>query len=225
MSLKKWLLATVLIGSSPAYAICGALCPAYGFYVMGNFGEASINYNKTLITQFLSVNPPSSTVISNTRNSYGAGLGLGYKLNDFFAAEAAYDYFWTSQQSNLTSNTLNINITQKNTRSAVLFARGILPITPLLGLYGKVGGDYSWTQLNMSGTGINSIQKTANKLKWAWGAGLEYQVARHFSAFLDWTRLIGQQSNAQPLNGPNPNVKVNIPNINFYSVGVRVFFG
>ncbi len=239
--LKKFLVLTsatlslITINIANAQTQCRCM---RGFYALANIGWAGVDYNRNLSGNlqpagFVTGINTSST---NPGDQWGLGAGAGYQWNDYFALEAAFDYFFTQQNNNFTvigGTGGTGSSVQKDTYAFFLFAKGTVPLQEGFILYGKLGGALEWTTLNLniSGNGFNSSASTCQgSIRPAFGLGVDYLLTRKLTAYFDWTGISGNASNTSGFFTTGPSsvsatTSVSAPTVNYVSVGLRYFFG
>jgi OmpA-OmpF porin, OOP family len=197
--LKKILITSVLTAGA---CVMNANAALPGLYVSGQVG-----YADTGIKSKVKINSAS---FSN--NGLAGRLAIGYKVTPNFALEAGY-----LQLSNAEFNIGSPNFSTKQNAIDVA-AKGTLPITNNVNLYGKLGVAYLTTQLegkSASGTtsDLNSVQGIA-KRKWApeVAIGMGYDITPNVTVDTSLTHI-------QTIGSNRPG------NIDFLAVGVGYNFG
>ncbi|EDP46883.1 porin family protein [Rickettsiella grylli] len=190
--LKKILMTGVLTASACAVITANAATP---FYVHGQIG-----YADTHIKSRLESNP------ANFANDGLAGrLSLGYQLTPQLAVEAGY-----LQLSNENSNERSKKgkATFSNEQYAIdVAAKGALPITNNVNVYGKLGVAYLTTKLNPNDHEI-SKRKFAPEV----AVGMDYDITPNVTVDTSLTHI-------QTFGSKRPG------NIDFLAVGVGYNFG
>lgn len=199
--LKKILITSVLTASTCAVMNANAALPV-GLYVSGQAGYAETHMK--------------SQVKNNGANFANDGLAgriaLGYKITPNFGLELGY--------LQLPSAKFNIGSASfSNKQNAIdVAAKGMLPITNNVNIYGKLGVAYLTTQLEAKssrGTTItlNSAQGIA-KHKWApeVAIGMGYDITPNVTVDTSLTHI-------QPMGSNRPG------NIDFLAVGIGYNFG
>ncbi|OIZ95021.1 hypothetical protein A1D18_02650 [Candidatus Rickettsiella isopodorum] len=205
--LKKILITSVLTASACAVMNANAALPV-GLYVSGQTGYADTHMKSRL---------PSPTGIALENDGLTGRLAIGYKVTPNFALELGY-----LQLSEGKSYFPKQNITLYNKQHAIdVAAKGILPITSNVNIYGKLGVAYLTTELKedttLDGTptsiDLNSVEGIA-KHKWApeVAIGMGYDITPNVTVDTSLTHI-------QPLGSNRPG------NIDFLAVGVGYRFG
>lgn len=185
-----------------------------GFYAGAQLGYANNHIN---ITDLLTINNGTSPVdlpgLNNILLTYR--LSFGYQFDQYWAIEFGYRHFNNSDMSTGTNN----YIAQASTKSSAfdLITKGILPVTPKLALYAKLGIAYLrpnsqgsiLTTPPYNGT-MNSYAKT---LEPTFGLGISYALKPNVPVEFSWNRI-------QKMGGSN-----HAPSSDFYSLGVSYYFG
>jgi OmpA-OmpF porin, OOP family len=204
--LKKILITSVLTAS--ACAVMNANAALAGLYVNGQAGYADTHMKSRL---------PSDTGIALANDGLAGRLAIGYKVTPNFALELGY-----LQLSEGKSNNTKKAITSYNKQDAIdVAAKGILPITSNVNIYGKLGVAYLTTELKEDITfrglpaskNINSITGIA-KHKWApeIAIGMGYDITPNVTVDTSLTHI-------QAMGNNRPG------NIDFLAVGVGYNFG
>ncbi|MEN9471605.1 MAG: hypothetical protein RL214_961 [Pseudomonadota bacterium] len=204
--LRKIVLTSVLASSTLAVMTANAALPS-GLYVSGQVGYADTNLKSRL-----------SPLKSSLANDGLAGrLAIGYKLIPNLALELGY-----LQLSSASYNSVKNNCTYSNKQHAVdVLAKGILPITSNVNIYGKLGAAYLTTQIQSKTTNAD-ISTTTNlnstvgidKRQWApeVAVGMGYDITPNVSVDTSLTHI-------QTIGNNRPG------NIDFLAVGVAYTFG
>jgi len=203
--LRKIVLTSVLASSTLAVMTANAALPS-GLYVSGQVGYADTNRPSTL-------NP-------NLANDGLAGrLAIGYKLIPSFAVELGYLQLPTTEVSKYTPWHF---ATLSNQQHAIdVVAKGILPITSNVNIYGKLGAAYLTTQIQGTKTVDNipvtvdlNSQQGIEKRQWApeVAIGMGYDITPNVSVDTSLTHI-------QTIGNNRPG------NIDFLAVGVAYTFG
>ncbi|RDH40828.1 MAG: porin family protein [Candidatus Aquirickettsiella gammari] len=203
--LRKIVLTSVLASSTLAVMTANAALPS-GLYVSGQVGYADTNRPSTL-------NP-------NLANDGLAGrLAIGYKLIPSFAVELGYLQLPTTEVSKYIPGHFG---TLSNKQHAIdVVAKGILPITSNVNIYGKLGAAYLTTQIQGTTTVDNipvtvdlNSQQGIEKRQWApeVAIGMGYDITPNVSVDTSLTHI-------QTIGNNRPG------NIDFLAVGVAYTFG
>jgi OmpA-OmpF porin, OOP family len=185
-----------------------------GFYASAQLGYANSHINST---NLVTVNNGTSPVPLPNLNKLALAyrLSFGYQFDRYWAMEFAYRHFSHTDISVAT----NHYIASASSKSSAfdLTAKGILPVTPKLSLYAKLGIAYLrpnaqgslLTISPYSGT-INGYAKT---LEPTFGLGISYALKPNVPVEFSWNRI-------QKTGGGR-----HAPSSDFYSLGVSYYFG
>lgn len=170
-----------------------------GVYVTGQVGYADTHMSNKIPTGALN------------NNGIAGRLALGYKITPNVAMEVGFlqlqDGKTMLDKSTVSSNQYALDIA----------AKGILPVTHNVNLYGKAGVAYLTTRLQ-SDDGKNTVNindaSGIAKHKWApeVAVGMSYDVTQNVNVDTSFTHI-------QPVGNNRPG------NINFLAVGVGYTFG
>jgi len=185
-----------------------------GVYVTGQLGYANTHMKNKIV---LSGAEGSGFSIPN--NTSGGRLALGYQFNPYLAVEMGYMRLlkqkgtlklaptsaWAAGSETLAQNAFDVA------------AKGIIPISDKLNIYGKIGVAYLTSTITSD---FNSIQNNQNdyfgiaKHKFAPEAavGVSYNITHNVALDTSWTHI-------QPLGKNRPG------NIDFVAVGIGYSFG
>lgn len=198
---KKLLITSVLTAS--ACAVMNANALPVGLYVSGQAGYADTHMKSRL---------PSAMGIALANDGLAGRLAIGYKVTPNFGLELGY-----LQLSEGKSNYAK-GIALYNKQHAIdVVAKGILPITNNVNIYGKLGVAYLTTQLEAKASNVavdlNSVEGIA-KHKWApeVAVGMGYDITPNVTVDTSLTHI-------QPIGSNRPG------NIDFLAVGVGYNFG
>jgi opacity protein-like surface antigen len=105
---------------------------------------------------------------------------VGYEAMRYFAVELSYTDFGDLDESS------GVRRFQGDAQAAALWGIGILPVTPRLGLYARLG--YSAYDSEVSETDGNNPPtiKTDDGYDLAWGFGFSYNFTRSWGLRLEW---------------------------------------
>ncbi len=203
--LKKILITSVLTASACAIMNANAALPV-GLYVSGQAGYADTHMKSRL---------SSSTGIALANDGLAGRIALGYKITPNFGLEVGYLQL-SEGKSNFPQDT------QYNKQHAIdVAAKGMLPITQNVNIYGKLGVAYLTTELKKDATDkgipistdLNQAEGIA-KHKWApeVAVGMGYDITPNVTVDTSLTHI-------QPMGNNRPG------NIDFLAVGVSYNFG
>ncbi|MFN8769679.1 MAG: outer membrane beta-barrel protein [Neisseriaceae bacterium] len=108
-------------------------------------------------------------------NNYSLGANIGYKFNEYVAAEIGYNHLWLAKTYANTGGQVGVED---------IAARGTLPLGDIFSLYGRLGvGGYQ----NMGGSD-NSGTNFAHNIGVLYGAGAQWALSRNLALRLeDWS--------------------------------------
>ena len=203
--LKKILITSVLTASACAIMNANAALPV-GLYVSGQAGYADTHMKSRLSS-------PNGINLAN--DGLSGRIPLGYKITPNFGLEVGYLQL-PEGKSNFPQDT------QYNKQHAIdVAAKGMLPITQNVNIYGKLGVAYLTTELKKDttdkgipiSTDLNQAEGIA-KHKWApeVAIGMGYDITPNVTVDTSLTHI-------QPMGNNRPG------NIDFLAVGVSYNFG
>jgi opacity protein-like surface antigen len=167
---------------------CSTYAVAPGFY-MGIMAGPATNNAGTVQAKTLSGTPPTTTV-SPKSNQFGSHMYLGYKGNQYAAAEFGFTYFSTIVYDNKGVETCSGTEARARDLDAVLKLS-----YPYAGFepYIKAGAAivYSMTSggLNSSATSCGKTQYS-NQVKPTYSLGVGYDLSQNWVADISFNRLI-----------------------------------
>lgn len=209
---KKVLSTTVLSVSLLAAMTANAAAP--GIYVTGQVGYAN-NSMKIETKDDIPNNDISKAGVAGR-------VAIGYQFNQNFALEAGY--LRTAQKN---ATLVDIKPWWQKSKPAIgklaydqdaidFVAKGILPVSTNINLYGKLGVAYLTTdaKFNSSDKGFDPMLDNIAKRKFAPEAaiGVSYDITPNVSLDTSWTHI-------HPVGRNRPG------NINFIAVGLGYYFG
>ncbi len=201
---KKTVLTTILATSTFAVMTAHAALPS-GLYVSGQAGYADTNLKSRV---------PSGFGLSLTNDGLAGRLAMGYKLAPNLALELGY------LQLSSTTTHYPRNTYSSKQHAIDLVAKGILPITSNVNVYGKLGAAYLTTQLERTTVAPSPVTVDLNdslgidKHQWApeITVGMGYDITTNVSVDTSLTHI-------QTIGNHRPG------NIDFLAVGVAYNFG
>lgn len=194
--LKKILITSVLTASACAVMTANAAFPT-GLYVSGQVGYADTHMKSRLV---------SGAGLGLDNDGLAGRLALGYKITPKLALEVGY-----LQLSDANISIQREGSTFSNEQYAIdLAAKGTLPITNNVNLYGKLGVAYLTTKLDANTKFDNNISKRMFAPEVAVGMG--YDITPNVTVDTSLTHI-------QTLGTHRPG------NIDFLAVGVGYNFG
>ncbi len=200
--LKKILITTVLTASTCTVINANAALPM-GFYVSGQVGYADSGIKSRL---------QSLPGIILANDGLAGRVALGYKITPKVALEVGYMQLRSAQFNDEDEQT-----SASNEQNAIdIAAKGILPITSNVNIYGKLGIAYLTTQIEMSEEGGRKLDPVPNIAKRTFApevaVGMAYDITPNVSVDTSLTHI-------QTLGSRRPG------NIDFLAVGVAYNFG
>lgn len=137
-----------------------------------------------------------STITNNTTtisihgdHAFTGRIFAGYDLNQYFAVESGYTYFFTEPYGRLRNNTTKA-IYQTNTGGnhmvVDLYGKGTLPLVGNFALYSKLGVNLYMARIN----NVNG-QSNKNNINMSFGAGIDYKLTPNVTANCEWLRFNG----------------------------------
>lgn len=189
---KKILSTTVLTVSALGTMATQAATP--GFYVSGQVGYAATHMKSHL---------PTGAGIGLANDGLAGRVALGYKITPKVAVEVGY-----LQLPDVKFPSTKDNATFSNEQYAVdVAAKGMLPLTPNVDMYGKIGVAYLTTQLNAPNEDI-AKRTLAPEV----AVGMSYDITPQVTVDTSLTHI-------QTLGSRRPG------NVDFLAVGVGYNFG
>ncbi|HVY53185.1 MAG TPA: outer membrane beta-barrel protein [Gammaproteobacteria bacterium] len=195
LGLLKMLFAVFLFSTLTTLAFA-AFPPPAGWYIEGNGGYSTVS--------------SKSYGAPNVRRSgMGWNLNLGYKLTNFFAAEAGYTHYFPTRVYN------GPKIGQDNHYSYDLAAKAMLPISDSsVNIFGKLGLARVHSDLNITNnslaSGLNLTTGARNVTGLYMALGMEYYFAPSIAANIQWARAHGDSQTGD---------------LNLYAAGLSYNFG
>lgn len=183
-----------------------------GWYAGIDIGRSRLGMNGADVDgAFANQGIGSSTSLDQTDTSLG--INAGYRFNNYFALEGAYQHLGSFDYSATTGTD---TIDGKFKASALSLAGvGIYPLSPQWSLYGKAGLTRTDAKLEASSeSGLTPTENTSHTgTGLLFGAGVTFDFARNFFAKAGWDRYtkVGDGTTG---SGP----------INLYLLGVGMRF-
>lgn len=167
-----------------------------GVYVTGQVGYADTGMKSKVLNGF------------TDNNGIAGRLALGYKITPNVAMEVGF-----LQLQNGKTKAAHDLTTSSNQYALDVAAKGILPVTHNVNVYGKAGVAYLTTRLQTNDVNSNDALGIA-KHKWApeVAVGMSYDITQNVNVDTSFTHI-------QPVGNNRPG------NINFLAVGVGYTFG
>lgn len=222
---------TVLLLCLNVGLVAAAQAAEPGWYLVGFGGESSASglsqgqVDDNLAAIFGSVGLEVVDASSTLDDSdTGFGLAGGYQVNDHFAFEFSYvdlgsiGYRGTGTVTDGVDQVAAEAIFESEADGPVLSVLGILPIGERFSVFGRAG----WSLMNAKGSARITVDgvsdqasQSSQKSDLMFGAGMEYELTRHFAIRLGWDRY---------LDVATENV-VGDTDADLYSLGVRMGVG
>lgn len=200
--LKKLLITSVLTASACAVMNANAALPV-GLYVSGQAGYADTHMKSRLSSQ---------TGIALANDGLAGRIALGYKVTPNFGLELGYLQLSEGKSKS------SVDTTLYNKQHAIdVTAKGMLPITSNVNIYGKIGVAYLTTELKEDTAPISIDRNQTEgiaKHKWApeVAVGMGYDITPNVTVDTSLTHI-------QPMGSNRPG------NIDFLAVGIGYNFG
>lgn len=182
MSIRKTLLLAAVIAAPTASAQVKAPADHRGLYLIGTLGlsqgndDAASQARATAAVGALTDFKPDS-------KRYGAGLGVGYRFNEFWGVEGGYiDIGRTETAASGATGTFSSRAKMRGADMAIV---GYLPATEDLSVYAKFGGIWARTSYEDSAGASDS----SNTLRSFWGLGLQTHFNRNLFGRLEYLRF------------------------------------
>lgn len=185
-----------------------------GFYAGAQLGYANSHINTThLVTVNNGTSPVPLPNLNNLALAYR--LSFGYQFDQYWAMELGYRHF---SNTDVSVGTNNYFASASSKSSAFdLTAKGILPVTAKLNLYGKLGIAYLRPNAQGAVLAISPYSGTMNSyaktLEPTFGLGISYALKPNVPVEFSWNRI-------QKTGNSN-----HAPSSDFYSLGVSYYFG
>lgn len=177
-------IATILVGVADVYAMVYEPGPYVGGQIGWGRVEPGDGYKKYV-----------KTTESSTANGISGRGYLGYNFTRFFSIESGYAYYHIDSYSG-TEGSVDIK-----TYTIDLVAKIILPLGAIakpfshLSIYGKGGGAYSYTNvdvnMNAASTRGPSLAKSKATIVPAYGAGVIYSFNDNVAVDASWMGVLG----------------------------------
>lgn len=185
-----------------------------GFYANAQLGWANSHINTNdLVTVSNGTSPVALPGLNNLAIAYR--LSFGYQFDRHWAMEFGYRHF---NNTGISVGTANYIANASSKSSAFdLTAKSILPVTPKLALYAKLGLAYVRPNSQGSVLAISPFNGTAHAysktLEPTFGLGISYSLKPNVPVEFSWNRI-------QKMGGSN-----HAPSSDFYALGVSYYFG
>lgn len=159
--------------------------PAHGRWQYGRWDDNAISRPRSLIPQtsygYVGVNVGQSIYDLNCvegpgcdETPVGGKLYTGGKFNRMFGVELAYIHLGDAAANGGTTTA----------QLADLSLVGNLPLGARFNVYGKIGGLYSWTDIDATTPGVPSGEE--NDFGVSYGFGVQFDVNRDWAFAADW---------------------------------------
>jgi opacity protein-like surface antigen len=167
---------------------------------------------------------------TNTVAPIGLGFNTGYQFNPFIAAEAGFNYFFTSQQNHMfetISQQFNLTRTITDMYALTLAGKVTIPLSTVFSLYSKFGlADVGATITSRSVS--TNIQQTSSvsDISPLFGAGFQINLRDNLYIQLGWIMIPTKQTNCSVSDvAPIATCPLNRPMINEITGGLGYRFG
>ena len=161
---------------------------------------------------------------SSNHDGFVGRLFLGYDLNQYFAIEAGYTYFFNRPTFKIIATNVQTN---KIKRIHVIDLVGKIkaPLTDEVNLYAKLGANYLMTTFDRA-DGTSQTYPSGNKsnhyaLNITYGAGLDYAITPNIYANIEWMRFNGRSTNVAVTTGVFDKYQ---PYHDIFMIGIRYKF-
>lgn len=181
-------LSGIFIGSTTYAASAFTRSPCQiertGFYLGAAAGATDTNHKITAFN-----NPTTGAVVENgvvDNDGFSLRGFVGYQFHKYFAGEVGFTNFARAKGRGLNyAGGTNNNDGYIDEHAFDLAAKGILPIVNRISLYAKLGIAYL-----MARTNVNTLfEKNNNKAKPLLGAGVSFDVTKHFAFDASYNRI------------------------------------
>jgi OOP family OmpA-OmpF porin len=183
-----------------------------GLYVGLQAGVAKADYGNSVKDRVDEVRNHDST-------EGGAALRVltGWNFNQYFAAEAGYNFLPTNDYSTSTPVSGNqVTDFKEKTYAVDLVGKASLPLNEHFDIYAKAGGAYVKAKANETPSGYEA---TTSSIEPTYGLGVAYHVNQNVGLDASWTQIYGKDS----YTDSDPTT-LNTPLINFLGLGVNYKF-
>ncbi len=144
-----------------------------GFYIGGGYSSLTTGFGGTYdLEEYIYEKYTYNDIMANA----------GYKFNNYIAIEGRY---WFGLETQLEPGI------EASIDSFALYAKPQYPITSQLNIYALVG-------ISTSDLTVNGFTGNYETLEgFSWGLGVDYEVTRNISLFIDYVSLYDEESNHQ----------------------------
>jgi OOP family OmpA-OmpF porin len=147
---------------------------------------------------FVAANGAASTIVDEKNRSTGLKILIGYKFNPIFAIEGGYASLGeTSIHSDFrngavpSSSVGSFDLKYKMS-GPFIDAVGTFPFNDRWSLMGRIGAGYIRTSADINGSPLTLLvsnnDKTENKVREKFGAGIDYNMSAGFTVRAEWER-------------------------------------
>ena len=185
-----------------------------GFYASAQLGYVNTHVDTS---DLVSINNGTSFIGLPDLNNWNLGyrLSFGYQLNKNTAVEIGYRRFGSTDINIGGANYFASASSQE--KAFDLMAKGMLPITQALSVFGKVRIAYvkanSQGYANTAGTYTAFTNSYSNSLQPALALGVSYALKPNVPIDFSWNRIQKIGGGSEP------------PSSDFYALGVSYYFG
>jgi len=147
---------------------------------------------------FVAANGAASTIVDEKNRSTGLKVFLGYKFHSNFAVEGGYASLGTTsihsdfRSAGVPSTSVGTFDLDYKMTAPFIDAVGTFPLNDKWSLIGRVGLSYTKTSANINGSPltllVSSNDKSENKIREKFGAGVDYNINAGFTVRAEWER-------------------------------------
>jgi len=171
--------------------------PASPWYIGAGVGQADASIPEQTINSINSTlsaaNGASFSVIDKDKRSGAAKVFVGYSFNPYFAVEGGYASLGKSSVNMDFRSGLNsvgrFHLDYKMS-AAFIDAVGLLPVNEKWSFIGRLGVSYNSVHADFNGAPVTFIvssnDKTENKVREKFGAGIDYNYNPTFTVRAEW---------------------------------------
>lgn len=150
-----------------------------------------------------------------------AGLGwrvyIGYSFMPIFSIESGYSGYpintYTTSNNKIEVRTYTVDLVGK-----IIFPLGkISPSLSPFSIYGKGGGAYSSTRIDMNTATIPSVNRSSVTIMPAYGAGIVFNYNDNFAIDASWSSVLGRNHVETIYDANN---KSPVPTCHLFTLGV-----
>lgn len=165
--------------------------PSVGWYVGANVGQSKASIDDGGINQTILSAGFTSVSTSKDETDTGGKVFVGFRFHPNFAVEAGYFNLGKVSFTSTTTPAATISGDAKSDNGFNIDLLGIMPVTPDLSLFARVGAQTSKTTLNATGSGGGrtvSASSSETGTNWKAGLGAQYNFTQTIGARAEWER-------------------------------------